>query len=86
MDMSTSLDRPSLQGIWLPLITPFTDGALDEAALGALARHYTQAPIDGFILAATTGEALTLDDGELDQRAFLDLTGLRLAAQVSLRA
>ena len=67
MDMSTPLDRPSLQGIWLPLITPFTDGTLDEAALGALARHYMQAPIDGFILAATTGEALTLDDGELER-------------------
>ena len=67
MNMSTSLDRPSLQGIWLPLITPFTDGALDEAALGALARYYLRAPIDGFILAATTGEALTLDDSELER-------------------
>src|SRR5690348_1850679 len=67
MNMSTSLDRPSLQGLWLPLITPFTDGALDEAALGALARYYLRAPIDGFILAATTGEALTLDDSELER-------------------
>ena len=57
MDMSTPLDRPSLQGIWLPLITPFTDGTLDEAALGALARHYLRASIDGFILAATTGRS-----------------------------
>jgi len=59
--------QPRLKGIWLPLITPFTDGALDESALGALARHYLARPIDGFILAATTGEALTLDDGELER-------------------
>jgi len=25
-----------MQKIWLPLITPFTDGALDEAGLAAL--------------------------------------------------
>jgi hypothetical protein len=30
-------------------------------------------------------EALVLDDGELDLRAFPDLTDLRLGAQVSLR-
>jgi 4-hydroxy-tetrahydrodipicolinate synthase len=59
--------RPQLEGIWLPLITPFTDGALDEAALGALARHYVREPIDGFILAATTGEALTLEDAEVER-------------------
>jgi 4-hydroxy-tetrahydrodipicolinate synthase len=51
-------------GIWLPLITPFRDGALDAASLRNLARHYAGQPIDGLILAATTGEALTLDDDE----------------------
>jgi 4-hydroxy-tetrahydrodipicolinate synthase len=55
--------RPS--GIWLPLITPFRDGALDEATLAALLRRYLAAPIDGFILAATTGEGLTLGADEL---------------------
>lgn len=59
----TTLARPS--GIWLPLITPLRDGALDEAALTALLRRYLAAPIDGFILAATTGEGLTLDADEL---------------------
>ena len=54
----------TLSGIWLPLITPFRDGALDEASLTRLAAHYTTQPIDGFILAATTGEGLVLDDDE----------------------
>jgi 4-hydroxy-tetrahydrodipicolinate synthase len=53
-----------IQGLWLPLITPFRDGALDEASLRRLARHYLGEPVDGLILAATTGEGLTLDDDE----------------------
>lgn len=67
MDMSTPRERSRLEGIWLPLITPFIDGALDERALASLVRHYLAAPIDGFILAATTGEALTLDETEVER-------------------
>ena len=67
MANSTPRHRPQLEGIWLPLITPFTDGALDEAALTSLVRHYLRAPIDGFILAATTGEALALEEAELER-------------------
>lgn len=54
----------SLQGIWLPLITPFRDGALDETSLHRLVTHYAAHLIDGLILAATTGEGLSLDDEE----------------------
>lgn len=53
-----------LSGIWLPLITPFADGALDAASLTRLATHYARDRIDGIILAATTGEGLVLDDSE----------------------
>lgn len=56
------MDR--IQGIWLPLVTPFRDGALDEASLRRMARHYLDQPVDGLILAATTGEGLTLEDEE----------------------
>ena len=51
-------------GLWLPLITPFNDGALDEISLRRLLRHYAAQPVDAFVLAATTGEGLTLDDDE----------------------
>jgi 4-hydroxy-tetrahydrodipicolinate synthase len=57
----------SIQGIWLPLITPFRDGALDEGSLRRMARHYLGQSIDGFILAATTGEGLTIDDEETER-------------------
>jgi 4-hydroxy-tetrahydrodipicolinate synthase len=52
-----------LQGIWLPLITPFADGAVDRASLARLVRHFAD-QVDGFIVAATTGEGLVLDDDE----------------------
>jgi len=60
-------DRRRLEGVWLPLITPFRDGKLDEPTVSALARRYLAAPVDGLILAATTGEALTLDAHELER-------------------
>jgi len=53
-----------IEGIWLPLVTPFREGALDERSLRRMTRHYLNQPIDGMILAATTGEGLTIDDDE----------------------
>ncbi|MGO1079598.1 4-hydroxy-tetrahydrodipicolinate synthase family protein [Inquilinus sp. CA228] len=58
---------PAPTGLWLPLITPFRDGALDEASLRRLVRHYAAGPVDGLILAATTGEGMTLDAGETER-------------------
>jgi 4-hydroxy-tetrahydrodipicolinate synthase len=54
-------------GLWLPLITPFRDDRLDEASLRRMIRHYAAQPVDGLILAATTGEGLTLDDPEIQR-------------------
>jgi 4-hydroxy-tetrahydrodipicolinate synthase len=67
--MQTSNSSP--QGIWLPLITPFKDGAFDVASARRLAKHYVAAPVDGFILAATTGEGLTTDEDEIARYADL---------------
>ena len=53
----TSL-QDQLQGLWLPLVTPFRDGELDEPSLRRLVRHYANGPIDGLILAATSGEGI----------------------------
>jgi 4-hydroxy-tetrahydrodipicolinate synthase len=62
-----TLQQGLLAGVFLPLVTPFRDGALDESSIIRLARHYGERPIDGFILAATTGEGLVLDDGETER-------------------
>lgn len=58
--------RNQLSGVWLPLVTPFRDGALDEISLRRLVRHYATDAIDGFILAATSGEGLLLETSELE--------------------
>jgi 4-hydroxy-tetrahydrodipicolinate synthase len=59
--------RTSLHGLWLPLITPFRRGELDETSLRRLVRHYTAFPVNGMILAATTGESLTLTVAETER-------------------
>jgi 4-hydroxy-tetrahydrodipicolinate synthase len=59
--------QPRIAGLWLPLVTPFKDGRLDEVSLARLVRHYAAEPIDGLILAATTGEGLTLDENETER-------------------
>ncbi|WP_119274256.1 4-hydroxy-tetrahydrodipicolinate synthase [Taklimakanibacter deserti] len=55
------------EGLWIPLITPFRDGELDEASLQRMVTHYAALPVDGLILAATTGEGLSLDNEEIDR-------------------
>jgi 4-hydroxy-tetrahydrodipicolinate synthase len=59
--------REQLRGLWLPLVTPFRDGALDETSLRRLVRHYAGLPVDGFILAATSGEGMSLGMNELER-------------------
>lgn len=59
--------RSQLGGLWLPLVTPFCDDVIDETSLRRLVRHYAALPLDRLILAATSGEGLTLDASELEQ-------------------
>ena len=78
-----------LQGLWLPLITPFRDGELDEASLRRLVRHYAAGPVDGFILAATSGEGMSLRADELERlvtvtRSELSGSGRRLPILLGL--
>jgi 4-hydroxy-tetrahydrodipicolinate synthase len=53
-------------GIWVPLITPFADGAVDHAALRTLVRRYADAGIAGLVALGTTGEPAALDAAEQD--------------------
>ena len=65
-DLVSSGLRSLLHGLWLPLVTPFRDGVVDETSLRRLVRHYAALPVDGLILAATSGEGLTLGMAELE--------------------
>ena len=53
-------------GIWVPVITPFADGAVDHAALRHLVRFYADAGVAGLVALGTTGEPAALEAAEQD--------------------
>jgi 4-hydroxy-tetrahydrodipicolinate synthase len=61
---------PVFSGIWVALVTPFDDGAVDFPALRRLARHLLDAGVAGLVACGTTGEAAALSKDE--QLAVLD--------------
>jgi len=70
--------REQLRGLWLPLVTPFRGGELDETSLRRLVRHYASLPVDGFILAATSGEGMSLSMSELER--LVSITSAEISA------
>ncbi len=60
----------SFSGIWVPLVTPFQDGAIDFPALRNLARRIADAGVAGLVVCGSTGEAAALSGEE--QLAVLD--------------
>src|SRR6266478_8272569 len=53
-----------LRGSMVALVTPFRDGALDEAALRALARWQIEKGTSGLVPCGTTGEGATVTADE----------------------
>ncbi|MBY0319553.1 MAG: 4-hydroxy-tetrahydrodipicolinate synthase [Reyranella sp.] len=56
-----------ITGLWLPIITPFKDGAVDFKSYERLIEHYLALGIDGLFPLGTTGESPTLDAAEIDE-------------------
>ena len=54
-------------GIWIPLVTPFSNGCVDHDALRRLVRSYIDAKVAGFVALGTTGEPSSLDHAEQEQ-------------------
>lgn len=54
-----------ISGLWLPLITPFKDGALDLESYERLVAHYLAKGVDGLFPLGTTGESPALDEDEI---------------------
>jgi 4-hydroxy-tetrahydrodipicolinate synthase len=50
--------------LWLPLVTPFKDGAVDFASYQRLVAHYVAQGVHALFPLGTTGESATLDEGE----------------------
>lgn len=78
----TDTNAPRISGLWIPLITPFRDGRVDESSYVRLIRHLLSAPIDGIIVAATTGEGLTLSQEETKRLA--EIAASTVAGRVPL--
>jgi 4-hydroxy-tetrahydrodipicolinate synthase len=56
---------PVLGGVLTAIVTPFRDdGSVDLDAFQQLAQHLVEHGSDGLVVAGTTGESPTLDDGE----------------------
>ena len=55
-----------ISGLWLPLITPFKDGAVDFQSYERLIEHYIGKGVDGLFPLGTTGESPALDEAEVD--------------------
>ena len=56
-----------IAGLWLPIVTPFKDGAVDFKSYERLIEHYLALGIDGLFPLGTTGESPTLDEAEIDE-------------------
>ncbi|WP_213767508.1 4-hydroxy-tetrahydrodipicolinate synthase [Caballeronia sp. dw_19] len=54
-------------GIWIPLVTPFSNGRIDHDALRNLVKSYIEAKVSGFVALGTTGEPSSLDHAEQEQ-------------------
>ena len=56
-----------IDGLWLPIVTPFRDGAVDFKSYERLIEHYLALGIDALFPLGTTGESPTLDEAETDE-------------------
>jgi 4-hydroxy-tetrahydrodipicolinate synthase len=72
--------RTKISGLWLPIITPFKDGAVDFPSYERLIDHYLALGIDGLFPLGTTGESPTLDEAEIDE--LVERTLARVAGRV----
>lgn len=61
---------PVFSGIWVALVTPFADGAIDFPALRRLSAYLLEAGVAGLVVCGSTGEAAALSKRE--QLAVLD--------------
>lgn len=56
--------RTVFSGLWIALVTPFKDGAVDHLALAALTARLRADGVAGFVACGSTGEAAALDKAE----------------------
>ena len=56
-----------IDGVWLPIITPFFEDKIDLVSYQRMINHYINAGINGLMPLGTTGESPTVTDEEFEQ-------------------
>jgi 4-hydroxy-tetrahydrodipicolinate synthase len=56
----------TIRGVWLPIVTPFVDGAVDVRSYAGMVEHYLGLGVSGIFPLGTTGESPTLDADEME--------------------
>jgi 4-hydroxy-tetrahydrodipicolinate synthase len=69
-----------ISGLWLPLITPFKDDAVDFSSYERLIEHYLARGVDGLFPLGTTGESPALGEAETDE--LVERTVAKVAGRV----
>jgi 4-hydroxy-tetrahydrodipicolinate synthase len=63
-DLLHSMTKFPFKGVFTALVTPFRNGAIDEAAFAALVERQIAAGVHGLVPVGTTGESATLSHDE----------------------
>jgi 4-hydroxy-tetrahydrodipicolinate synthase len=58
--------HPPISGVWLPVVTPFLDGAIDYESFERLIGQYLTTGLSGIVALGTTGESPTLEPWEVE--------------------
>jgi 4-hydroxy-tetrahydrodipicolinate synthase len=61
-----------INGVWLPIVTPFLNGQIDYHSYRSLIGHYIDKGISGIMPLGTTGECPVIDDYETEK--IVDMT------------
>jgi 4-hydroxy-tetrahydrodipicolinate synthase len=59
--------RARFSGVWLPIVTPFAGGEIDDTSYERLIAHYVRAGVSGIIPLGPTGESPTIDEAEAER-------------------
>ncbi|MDH7479669.1 MAG: 4-hydroxy-tetrahydrodipicolinate synthase [Syntrophomonadaceae bacterium] len=57
----------AVEGIWLPIITPFSNDKVDYSSYKKLVNHYIKKGVTGIIPLGTTGESPTVAEDEFEK-------------------
>jgi hypothetical protein len=57
VSVATTQQPRSIRGVWLPIVTPFLDGAVDFDSYEGLLGHYLQQGVSGIVPLGTRAKA-----------------------------